>query len=192
MNCFIFVKDLFSFVFLRNSNTEVCDSLKGETAEKIRVIDWRRASWNGVDWPSMAVHKQLQNERNEKKEKSLLDVLNHFTLQPAKRLDGGAWSDWVPGRNVLTEHALDRRHLETCTQRPSHMLFKNSSVKAAGRKFLNWTTKPIFCDGVQFKWIVTGFSNVFDHVWIWKTCWVLKPIVQIENYHCHSFLYFAK
>lgn len=127
MNCFIFVKDLFSFVFLRNSNTEVCDSLKGETAEKIRVIDWRRASWNGVDWPSMAVHKQLQNERNEKKEKSLLDVLNHFTLQPAKRLDGGAWSDWVPGRNVLTEHALDRRHLETCTQRPSHMLFKNSS-----------------------------------------------------------------
>lgn len=28
------------------------------------------------------------NERNEKKEKSLLDVLNHFTLQPAKGLNG--------------------------------------------------------------------------------------------------------
>lgn len=39
MNCVIFVKDLFSFVFLRNCNAEVCDFLKGETAEEIRGID---------------------------------------------------------------------------------------------------------------------------------------------------------
>ena len=88
MNCAIFVKDLFSFVFLRSSNAEVCDFLKGEPAEEIRGIDWRRATWNGVEWPRMAVHNQLQMKENEKKEKSLLDVLNHFTLQPAKGLDG--------------------------------------------------------------------------------------------------------
>ena len=66
-----------------------CDFLKrGETAEEICGIDWRRATWNGVDWPRMAVYNRLQMKRNEKKEKSLLDVLNHFTLQPAKGLDG--------------------------------------------------------------------------------------------------------
>lgn len=39
MNCVIFVKDLFSFVFLRNGNAEVCDFLKGEIAEKICGTD---------------------------------------------------------------------------------------------------------------------------------------------------------
>lgn len=87
MNPYIVVEDLFSFVFLWNSNTEVCDFLKGETAEEICGIDWRRATWNGVDWPRMAVHNQPQMKEMKRK-RSLLDVLNHFTLQPAKGLDG--------------------------------------------------------------------------------------------------------
>lgn len=39
MNSLIFVKDLFSFVFLRNNNAQACDFLKGETTEDICSID---------------------------------------------------------------------------------------------------------------------------------------------------------
>lgn len=43
-------------------------------------MKWGWLTQDGITQPA-------SNERNEKKERSLLDVLNHFTLQPAKGLD---------------------------------------------------------------------------------------------------------
>lgn len=52
---------------------------------------WYRLKESHLKWGWLTQDGSTQpawNGRNEKKEKSLLDVLNHFTLQPAKGLDG--------------------------------------------------------------------------------------------------------
>lgn len=140
MNCVIFVKDLFSFVFLRNSNAEVCDFLKGETAEEICGIDWRRATWNGVDWPRMAVHNQLQMKEMKRKRKAYW--MYWIILLCSQPRD---WMECVIGLSArskcVNRNTLDRRHLETYTHGPNHRLFKNSSVKdkELQEKFVSFT-----------------------------------------------------
>lgn len=119
MKSLIFVRDLFScvcacVVFLgRNNNAQICDFLKGEAAEDICAIDWRRATWNGVDWPGIAAHnwpqmKEMKRKRKKKKKmkkKSLLDVSNNFGGRTSFRTfiyDGGSKMETraILGRNL--------------------------------------------------------------------------------------------
>lgn len=121
MKYVIVVKDLFSFVFFRNSKSHVCDFLKGETAEEMCGIDWRRATWNGVDWPGMAVHNQLQMKEMKRKRKAYwMYWIILLCSQPRDWM--GAWSDTVPGRNVLREAHLTADILaHTCMNGAIHL-----------------------------------------------------------------------
>lgn len=88
MNGLIFVKDLFSFVFLQKRQRPGLwlferRNHRGHLQYRLKEshLKWGWLTRGGGTQPA-------SNERNEKKEKSLLEVLNHFTLQPAKGLDG--------------------------------------------------------------------------------------------------------
>lgn len=136
MNCLIMLKDLFSFVFSWDPNALVCDFLKREATEEIRAIDWRRATWNGVGWPRMEVHNQLQmKEMKRKREAYWMYWIILLCSQPR---------DWIgcvirlsSRSKCVIRSALDQTswniHIGW-----ANILFKNSSVKdrVVGEKFL--------------------------------------------------------
>lgn len=139
MNCVIFVKDLLSFVFLWNNNAQACDFLKGED---VKEHWWCRLKESHLKWGWLTQDgstQQASNERDEKKEKSLLDVLNHFTLGPAKGLIGHMIGLCTRSKYV-NGNTLDCRHIETYT----HGLSQVSQLS-----FLNKKTRLTFCDDVQ-------------------------------------------
>lgn len=115
MKRLIMVKDLFSFVFLRNPNALVGDFLKRETTEEILTIDWRRATWNGVGWPRMEVHNQLQMKEMKRKRKAYwMYWIILLCSQPR---------DWMgcvirlsSRSKCVIRSALDHRHLEIYTR----------------------------------------------------------------------------
>lgn len=127
MNWATVVKDLFSFVFLRNPNAEVCDFFKGETAEEICGIDWRRATWNGVDWPRIAVHNQRQMKEMKRKRKAYW--MYWIILLCSQPRD---WMGCVIGLSTRSKcvirNTLDRRHLKTYTWDKPYTV-QSSSVK---------------------------------------------------------------
>lgn len=82
MNCVIVVKDLFSFVFLVKQQ---CPELFERRIRRGRLryrLKESHLKWGWLTHDGSA--QPASNERIEKKRKSLLDVLNHFTLQPTR------------------------------------------------------------------------------------------------------------
>lgn len=51
-----------------------------------------------------------------------MDVLNHFTFQPAEGLDEARDQTTIPGTKCVIRNTLDRRHPETYTRAEPYTL----------------------------------------------------------------------
>lgn len=127
MNCVI-LKDLFSFVFLRNCDAKVRDFFKGESAGEICGIVWRRVTWNGVDWPKIAVHNQPPMKEMKRKRKAYwMCWIILFCSQPRD------WMGCVIGLSgwlkCVIRNTLDCRQCETCTHGSTNIVFKNNLLQ---------------------------------------------------------------